>query len=449
MPLEFVDNSREGVGKINRNHYSLTNLKFMPLLFIQTLIILTYILNLSYHPINHLFVDDWAIFKDFSLNNSGFNSVNLTSYNGNPLFFSRLLFIFVTDTLGLAISTMAFILFGIYTIVLYFFASKITNEMSNKYWARTGIMVIGLNLNQYQNFVMPICWPWIVSLIIFYLAYLLSINHRNIVNCLTFSFLILVAPQIFSLGFILPIGVLLINSPLILAKKISAKKISLILLSLISILLSFYISIGVNKDAYEKTLGIYPLIDNPLRAFTFLLSSIGAPFTPASRYSTVISITFGVLILMLVMLTLKQRQTKALSNAKNLIWYGLIFHALQLIARFDGSQESVNVVNQPRYTTGALILLIGLFLAYVPLNLNKTKILTVYLALTVMSLAGAKTSFDFAQIRGNTSANIEKCITNFGYYDELCIDLLNPGTDILSFDEFTDALGYVLSNRPS
>ena len=406
-------------------------------------------MNLSFHPINHLFVDDWIIFKDFSLNNSGFNAVNLTSYNGNPLFFSRLLFIFVTDTLGLAISTMAFILFGVYTIVLYFFATIITNDLPNKYWARTGIMVIGLNLNQYQNFVMPICWPWIISLIIFYMAYLLSINHGNVVKYFSFSFLILVAPQIFSLGFILPIGVLLINLALILDKDISVKKISLISLSLISIFLSFYISIGVNKDEYEKTLGIYPLIANPLRAFTFLLSSIGAPFTPASRYSTVISITFGVLIFILVMLTLKKRKAKGLSNAKNLIWYGLIFHALQLIARFDGSQESVNVVNQPRYTTGALILLLGLFLAYVPINLNKAKFLTIYLALAVMSLAGAKTSFDFAQIRGHTSANIENCITNFGYYDEVCLDLLNPGTEILSFNEFTDALGYLLSKHPS
>jgi|LakMenE01Jun11ns_1017448.scaffolds.fasta_scaffold9950853_4 hypothetical protein len=449
MPLEFINNNREGVRKIIRNQHTLTNLKFMSLLFIQIVIILTYILNLSYHPINHLFVDDWVIFKDFSLNNSGLNAVNLTSYNGNPLFFSRLLFIFATDTLGLSISTMAFILFGIYTLVLYIFATKVTNEMSNKNWARAGIMVIGLNLNQYQNFVMPICWPWIVSLIIFYISYLLSINYKSNMKYFSFSILILISPQIFSLGFILPIGVLLINLALVLAKDVSVKKISLIAVSLISISLSYYISIGINNDAYEKTLGIYPLIDNPLRAFGFVLSSIGAPFTPASKYSTVISITFGFIILVLVMFTLKQRQFKGMSNAKNLIWFGLIFHALQLIARFDGSQESIKVVNQPRYTTGALILLLGLFLAYVPSNLSKSKFLTVYLTLAVMSMAGAKTSFDFADIRGNASANIENCVIKSGYYDEVCVDLLNPGTEILSLNEFTDALKYISSKRPS
>ncbi len=274
-------------------------------------------------------------------------------------------------------------------------------------------------------------------------------NYKSNMKYLSFSILILISPQIFSLGFILPIGVLLINLALVLAKDISVKKIGLIAVSLISISLSYYISIGVNNDAYEKTLGIYPLINNPLRAFAFLLSSIGAPFTPASKYSTVISITFGFIILVLVMLTLKQRQFKGLSNAKNLIWFGLIFHALQLIARFDGSQESIKVVNQPRYTTGALILLLGLFLAYVPFNLSKSKFLTVYITLAVMSMAGAKTSFDFANIRGNASANIENCITKSGYYDEACVDLLNPGTKILSLNEFTDALKYISSKLPS
>jgi len=418
-------------------------MKFISLLLIQLLIILAYIMNLFYRPINHLFVDDWVIFKDFSLNNYGFNSVNLTSYNGNPLFFSRLLFIFVTDTFGLKISTMAFILFVLYTIVLYFFATKITKDMSNKYWARTGIMIIGLNLNQYQNFAMPICWPWIISLIIFYLAYVLSINYGSMVKYLFFSFLILVSPQIFSLGFILPIGVLLTNLALVLAKEVSVKKISLITLSLISILLSFYISIGVNKDGYEKTLGIYPVVYNPLRAFAFMLSSFGAPFTPASRYSTVISITFGVLIFILLMFTLKQMRAQGLSNAKNLIWYGLIFHALQLTARFDGSLESIHIVNQPRYTTGALIMLIGLFIAYVPLNLNTNKFLVVYLILTVMSVAGAKTSWDFAQTRGNASKNIENCLNNYGFQNPVCLEMLNPGTEILSTNEFTNALEYV------
>jgi hypothetical protein len=73
----------------------------------------------------------------------------------------------------------------------------------------------------------------------------------------------------------------------------------------------------------------------------------------------------------------------------------------------------------------------------------------VYLTLAVMSMAGAKTSFDFADIRGNASANIENCVIKSGYYDEVCVDLLNPGTEILSLNEFTDALKYISSKRPS
>jgi hypothetical protein len=136
---------------------------------------------------------------------------------------------------------MAFLLFALYMILLYFFAFKITYVMQNKEWIRVGIVVIGLNLNQYQNFVMPICWPWIISLMIFYVAFLVPIDNLHIPSYLFLSFLLLISPQIFSLGFILPIGLVLIILVTTRIEKLTIKKISLMFTSMFSVLLSYFI----------------------------------------------------------------------------------------------------------------------------------------------------------------------------------------------------------------
>lgn len=419
------------------------DIKFFPTLLILICILFTYLGNFSFRPINHLFVDDWAIFKNFSLDNSGFNSTNLTSYNGNPLLFSRILFIFVTDILRINISTMAVILFLLYLIALYYFTTKITYAIPNSNWARMGIMIIGLNLNQYQNFAMPICWPWIISLIVFFLSYVLSMNNTKILKYLLLSLLILASPQIFSLGFIVPIGILLTNLVMLSNKTLQVKRIGLIILSVLSILISYFISMVNNQDGYEKNLGLNLIFVNSREAFAFILSSFGSPFTPASRHSVVISIVFGILILALVVFTVKKDSINDFFESRSLILYGLIFHILQLLARFDGSKESIQIVNQPRYTTGALILIMGLFLAYTPKILNRRHYVVFFLVLSLMSLAGAKTSWDFADIRGRESTDIENCLIDKGYQDLTCIQLLNPGPEILSFDEFADALSYL------
>ena len=392
-------------------------------------------------------MDDWVILKDFSLNNYGFNSTNLTSYNGNPLFFTRILFIFVTETLRIDISTMAFVFFVSYTLMLYYFAFKITHAMPNKDWIRIGIVIIGLNLNQYQNFAMPICWPWIISLMIFYCAFLVPIDNLHVRTHLFLIFLLLISPQIFSLGFILPIGLVLVILFSTLRKKLTAKKISLIFFSMFSVLISYFISIEGNKDVYEKTIGVNPLYDNPSGAFMIILSSVGAPFTPASRYAVRISMAFGILMFVLILCILNGNRFLVSPNAKNLIIYGLVFHLLQLLARFDGSTESINIVNQPRYTTGGLILIMGIFLAYAPKILSQRKFFTVYLILGAMSIAGIKTSWDFAQTRGNASKDIENCLVNYGYQNQVCLNMLNPGAVILTVDEFTGALDYVLGKH--
>jgi len=415
-------------------------------LLIHAIIIFFYLVNFIANPIRHLFVDDWVIFKDFSLDNYGLNLQNQTSYNGHHLFFTRVLFIFVTEILRLDISTMAFIFFILYVIILYIFAFKITHGFNNRNLARFGIVIIGLNLNQYQNFVMPICWPWIISLIIFYLAFIILMSEQNIPKYLFLATLILVSPQIFGLGNILPVSILLISLHSILKDGPTAKKAGLIISSTLSMVLSYVISAKSSDNTYEQLVGFKSLVINPLGALKFILSSFGAPFTPASRYSTYISTICGGLILALLLYMFKSALIYGLPQTKILILCGLVFHALQFVARYNGTEQSIVIVNQPRYTSGALILIIGLFLASLSRKLNKLNVSIVIVMLAIMSISGFKTSWDFAQIRGNASNQISICIDKNGFQNQLCLKMLDPGSKILDANKFSEAVEY-LYNR--
>ena len=415
-------------------------------MLIHAIIIFFYLVNFIANPIRHLFVDDWVIFKDFSLDNYGLNLQNQTSYNGHHLFFTRVLFIFVTEILRLDISTMAFIFFILYVIILYIFAFKITHGFNNRNLARFGIVIIGLNLNQYQNFVMPICWPWIISLIIFYLAFIILMSEQNIPKYLFLATLILVSPQIFGLGNILPVSILLISLQSILKDGPTAKKAGLIISSTLSMVLSYVISAKSSDNTYEQLVGFKSLVINPLGALKFILSSFGAPFTPASRYSTYISTICGGLILALLLYMFKSALIYGLPQTKILILCGLVFHALQFVARYNGTEQSIVIVNQPRYTSGALILIIGLFLASLSRKLNKLNVSIVIVMLAIMSISGFKTSWDFAQIRGNASNQISICIDKNGFQNQLCLKMLDPGSKILDANKFSEAVEY-LYNR--
>jgi len=427
--------------------YLIGNKKLFPIIFLNLLVVLYCFGNLYFHPIKNLFVDDWIILKNFSLDNYGFNQINMNTYNSNPLIFSRVFYIFTTNLLGLDISTTALILFASYLMILSFFAISVTREYNNKNLACAGIILIGLNLNQYQNFTMPICWPWILSLMLFYLAFLISINYKDISILFFLVLVVLIAPQVFSLGFIIPIGLLLINSFSILLNRFSFRKIILVVASLVSILLSYYLSIKGNEESPQKIGELFHLIDNPIRIVLFLLSSFGAPFTPASEYASAISITFGILIAVILLIFLKNCSMHKKISHRNLIIYGIIFHLLQIFARYNGSLASIKIVNQPRYTTGALILLMGVYLGSFRYATNRIHFYVIIGLLTIMTFSGLKTSSDFIDTRFNQSERIENCIFEYGLKNEFCLDILNPGTEILSESEFSDAIDYILNHR--
>ena len=132
---------------------------------ILSLIVVAQLLRLLfYKKIDHLFVDDWAIFKNFSTLNNGINKINLEPYNGHSLIVTRMLFIFITQTLGISVSTFSIILtlFLVGTLVALVKKTRLTVSASRRLVLTFSFVLIALDLNQYQNFTMPISWSWII-----------------------------------------------------------------------------------------------------------------------------------------------------------------------------------------------------------------------------------------------------------------------------------------------
>jgi hypothetical protein len=97
---------------------------------------------------------------------------------------------------------------------------------------------------------------------------------------------------------------------------------------------------------------------------------------------------------------------------------------------------------QPRYSTGAILLVLGVFLNLLRSGAKSTQLLIVIL-LGIMTISGAKTAQDFSTVRHNKSVEITDCISKHSLASSKCETLLYPGEKILSQEKFKEALVYL------
>lgn len=414
--------------------FSLTSILFFNL---ATLLLL--------RKVEYFFVDDWAIFNDFSTSGHGINLTNLAPYNGHSLIVTRILFIFVTGTIGIQISTFSIFL----TILLLgtiFFLARCASRASitcNKNLAFLTVVIVCLNLNQYQNLTMPICWSWIICLIVIIWIYLLTNQDLNIYRGTTLLILSFIGPLTLSFGFIIP-GFLILK----LAHEIHLgrrRRGNFFLLTCITFCTLFVFKIAIlnSTNEYGSFSNPIMILTRPINSIIFLLTSIGSPFTPASRFSVTIASVFGLTILILLMRIF--RTSKNLStflSTDGLITLGIIFHVIHLLGRFDGSWTSILIAAQPRYSTGAILLVLGIFLNLLRSGTKSTQLLIIIL-LGIMTISGGKTAEDFSTVRHNKSVQITECISNRSLASSKCQALLYPGERILSQEKFKEALVYL------
>jgi len=395
--------------------------------------------------IEYLFVDDWSIFKDFSTSGNGINLTNLAPYNGHSFFVNRVIYIFSTKTMGIAISTFSIMLTILLITTLLVLARSASHAAinHNKNFVFFTVVIVGLNLNQYQNLTMPTCWSWMICLIALIWTYLLVNQDMNIYRVIILLLLSLIGPLTLSFGFIIP-GYLAIKLTYEIYK--DRHRLSNILILTCVVLftsLVFKISILNSADEYGGFTSPIKMITQPVNLLIFLLTSIGSPFTPASRFSVTIASVFGLIVLILLMRIL--RNSKNLStflSTDGLITIGIIFHVIHLLGRFDGSWTSILIAAQPRYSTGAILLVFGIFLNMLRSGTKSTQLLIMML-LGIMTISGAKTAEDFSKVRHNKSVQITECISNHSLASSKCEELLYPGENILSQEKFKEALVYL------
>jgi len=395
--------------------------------------------------IEYFFVDDWSIFKDFSTANQGINSTNLAPYNGHSLIVVRVLFIFITKTIGINISTFSVFLTISLVVTVLLLAQRIarTSTTSVKNLTVLSVIVVCLNLNQYQNLTMPICWSWVICLIALIWTYLLANQSLNVYRGTLFLALALIGPLTLSFGFIIPGFIILkIIYELYLGNR-SLGRVALLICITICTIFAYKIAILNSESEYGGFTNPIKIITQPINSVIFLLTSIGSPLTPASRFAVLISSLFGTVIVFLLIRILRSaNSTSGLFLDDAFITLGIIFHIIHLLGRYDGTWSSILIAAQPRYSTGALLLVLGVLL-----NLIKHRTKYVHLILIVllgaMTLSGMKTAEDFSSVRHGESMRIANCILDYSITSSQCARLLYPGESVLSQEEFKEALFYL------
>ena len=423
------------------------NLSDKFLFSLTSILLFNLITLLLLRKVEYLFVDDWAIFNEFSTSGHGINLTNLAPYNGHSLIVTRVLFIFVTGTMGIQISTFSIIL-TISLLGTIFFLARSASRASmacNKNLAFFTVVIVCLNLNQYQNLTMPICWSWIICLIAIIWTYLLTNQDLNIYRGMMLLILSLMGPLTLSFGFIIP-GFLILKllHEMYLGRR---RRGNFFLLTCITFctLFAFKIAILNSTSEYGSFTNPIIILTRPINSIIFLLTSIGSPFTPASRFSVMIASVFGFIILLLLLKI--ARNAKSLSSfflKDGFISLGIIFHMIHLLGRYDGSWTSILIAAQPRYSTGAILLVLGVFLNLIKSTTKSIQLVLVIL-LGTMTLSGAKTAEDFSTVRHNESIQIATCISNHSLTSSQCKQLLFPGETILTQAKFKEAIIYLES----
>ena len=430
----------------------LSNLKRLNLLeklvFLLSLFLIANLTRLLFtKKITHFFVDDWSIFNDFSASGNGINLTNLAPYNGHSLIVIRILYIFITKTVGIQISTFSIIL-AILLLLTVFFLARSTSRAPTTYnsnFAFATVVIVCLNLNQYQNLTMPICWSWTICLIALIWTYLLTIQEINIYRGIALLNLSFIGPLTLSFGFIIPGFVILKFAYEIHQNRHRIRNLVFLTSVILFTIFAYKIAILNSVNEYGGFTNPIKILNEPINSIIFLLTSIGSPFTPASRFSVTIASTFGLIILVMLIRILRKRERLStyLSN-DGLITLGIIFHLIHFLGRFDGSWTSIVIAAQPRYSTGAILLVLGIFLNMLRSGTQSTQLIIIILLL-IMTLSGAKTAEDFSTVRHSKSVQIAKCISNNSLTSPLCEALLYPGENILSQVKFRKALVYLES----
>ena len=410
--------------------------KYIYIIFVT---LLTYPLTLIIlKPIKFPFADDWLVIGANSGMHEDFYPKILQNVNGHQIALSKILIklLGMIDDYRIQYISLSSIILGSIGILLLIQSQvKLVNDSRPRFFLAL-LLVTGLSYKQMQNFFMPICNGWMVAIFFIGLFYFAKNNKEFPLQILVISSTVLLAPLSMGIGIVLPI-LILIESLYLFQKnhKLTRNQIKLVISSLSSFLLLSIIDLIRLKDAsgseHEFDFStVISGIKNPLGIISFLLAVIGSPFVPSNRWDPISSIIAGATFLSLLVIVIIKNKTKiqlaSLLTNQNCLLGGVVYLAILVLYRFDGSYASIANIVSPRYLTGTVIFLIGSFVVGVKLiNPSKARDWVIVTLILSIFFAGFKTGNDWHEVRYTQSQLLFGCELNqFENSNDYCSKLL-------------------------
>ena len=161
------------------------------------------------------------------------------------------------------------------------------------------------------------------------------------------------------------------------------------------------------------------IFENPLYFFTFLITLVGNPLVPSSRFDPILPFALGVIVLMIfIFLVIRgigfSKLLHTIMSNKNPFLTGFVF--ISIIASFRGTNQFMSVnTAAPRFVFGSIFLLLGMFVMvaenYSFAQKQQDKVLPLlFILIMSFSLAGIKTGAEWLNVRSSQSKEIYACI---------------------------------------
>jgi hypothetical protein len=409
------------------------------------------------------FVDDWVLLE-WLLGTEELSIRSLFSQiNGHQHVIIKIMLfsygrIFGESLFGFSLISLALGILGFGLILYTKLAGKFSNIFTFALFYCSAFAILATP-RQLQNYFLPICAPWMLS-IFFIGLYIYSGDRQSKKFWKRIKMVCLfLAPFSNGLGLVVPIYELISRTFRYLSngKKgidvSSTVAITAILISNVLPRISIWFDSPGSAGSFSAS--FTAIYTDPIDAFKFLLLALAQPFLSWHGPNIELGLALGGLELLAIVFLLRPKKGVKIRDhldgvLKNeCLMIGIIFVVIFLISRFGelGVLGSV----EPRYTTGIVILIIGIVLEYLKSYRAKNAVGIIFALCAIYTWnLGFFVGNDYHEIRYQQSIQIEKCFYLGESWTEVspeCKELVTENIIGLPESEVLSLLNYIKNNE--
>ncbi len=324
------------------------------------------LLNLTY-PVYVPFVDDWLLINWIT----GEEPVNVLSsfelVNGHQIFIPKMLMALITTNLSLTLPAISILFILIGSLAYYLISLPLIDGFQKNRKTLLLLPFLFLNLRQLQNYSMPICFQWMVSILaiaIFYYSYL-YIGRRKLAR----SFLglsIVAAPFTSGFGLVVTISffIYMVFDAITGIRRLkSFDKLIFISLNVFSVYAAYFLPSNSASESSNES----PLSPSDLpKILSFIPALAGQMFVPNIEIFEfkIFLISASLLGTLLILFAFKQireflYRTDSSGNLQPLVYLSILgLSAIGLISVSRGLNSNISSSLEPRYSTGVILLVV-------------------------------------------------------------------------------------------